>query len=101
YSDQRRFDLDGTEFYNESEYLSEQYPITSTAVIWSLGVIFYFLTYRNALSIGSSYPLPDLPPTHSPLVQNIVQSCLQKNPNGRSTNQWLAQYPLTNSNAII
>ncbi|UJR24403.1 hypothetical protein I4U23_005780 [Adineta vaga] len=101
WGDQQRPGGGGTPHYSGPECLTGQYPVTSKADIWSLGAILYFLTYGNAPIYNSPQPPISLPPTRSSLVQNILQTCLQKKPHRRPTHQWIAQHPLTNSTALI
>ncbi|CAF1309839.1 unnamed protein product [Adineta ricciae] len=93
--------IGGTRFYSGPECLSGQYPVTSKADIWSLGAILYFLTYGTPPLLESFYPPPNIPPTRSSLVKNLLHACLQRNPSRRPTHQWLAQHPFTVGPAVV
>lgn len=74
--------------------------VTSKADIWSAGAILYYLTYGNV----PLYPSPTCPigslPTRSTLVRDILHNCLVIDPNQRQSHEWLAEHPLTITDAL-
>jgi serine/threonine protein kinase len=74
--------------------------VTSKADIWSLGAILYHLVYGRAPETWTPQPPFNLPPTRSPLVQDLLMNCLRRNPNKRPSHRWLAKHPLTSSPAL-
>ncbi|UJR19464.1 hypothetical protein I4U23_022595 [Adineta vaga] len=100
YTGRRRITV-GTRYFSGPECLTGQYSVTTKADIWSIGAILYYLTYGiPPIYESAQHPIGHFK-TDSSLVENILQSCLIKNPNRRASHQWLLKHPLTNTNVLL
>jgi serine/threonine protein kinase len=88
--------LNRTKYFSAPKYVSDEGSVTSKADIWSAGAVLYYLTYGIPPIDSSSQPPPGVRPTRCSLVQDVLNHCLQRNPNQRASHHWLAQHPLTN-----
>ncbi|CAF3519336.1 unnamed protein product [Adineta steineri] len=85
----------GSHPYSAPECFHGRIPITSKADIWSVGAILYFMTYGKRPEYETPQPPVGVSPTRSSLVQDVLNRCLQRNPNRRPDHRWLVQHPLT------
>ncbi|CAF1690742.1 unnamed protein product, partial [Adineta ricciae] len=62
--------------------------------------ILYYLTYGMPPIHESHQPPSGRSQTPSLLIENILETCLVKNPNRRPSLQWIQKHPFTNTNAL-
>ncbi|CAF2536390.1 unnamed protein product [Rotaria sp. Silwood2] len=87
--------IGGTHYFSAPECWSRGVRITSKADIWSAGAILYNMTYGVAPITSSFHPPSNMRPTSSPHVNDVLNHCLQQDPDRRESHHWLAQHPYT------